>query len=241
MSRQKTKSMLMEGLQNDLSNCSDFVVQKIVTEPSGLEIYKLYFNMLINMQIIDEEILKPLANNLASVNNTTDLQKLITEGKIYHIDIKVTTDKDKIIEAILDGCFALVCEEQGYVFDTRNYSRRSIDEPANESVVIGPREGFIESRTTNISLIRRRLQSPKLKVLDETIGTETKTTVSVLYMEGTANPELVKDVVKRIKSIDIPALISITDFEEHRVERKYSIFPQLISTEKPDKVAANII
>ena len=100
--KQKTKSMLMEGLQNDLSNCSDFVVQKIVSEPSGLEIYKLYFNMLINMQIIEEEILKPLANNLASVNNTTDLQKLITEGKIYHIDIKVTTDKDKIIEAILD-------------------------------------------------------------------------------------------------------------------------------------------
>ena len=239
--KQETKSMLMESLQNDLSNCSDFVVQKIVSEPSGLEIYKLYFNMLINMQIIDEEILKPLANNLASVNNTTDLQKLITEGKIYHIDIKVTTDKDKIIEAILDGCFALVCEEQGYIFDTRNYSRRSIDEPANESVVIGPREGFIESRTTNISLLRRRLQSSKLKVLDETIGTETKTTVSILYMEGTANPELVKDVVDRIKSIDIPALISITDFEEHMVERKYSIFPQLISTEKPDKVAANII
>ena len=49
--------------------------------------------------------------------------------------------------------------------------------------------------------------------------------------------EVVKDVVERIKSIDIPALISITDFEEHMVERKYSIFPQLISTEKPSNPA----
>lgn len=235
------KSMLMESIAETLKDCSDFCVQKIVNETTGVEIYKLYFNMLINMEIIDEEILKPLANNLDSVANTSDLQKLIVEGKIYHIDIKVETDEDKIITSILDGCFALVCEEQAYVFDTRNYSRRSIDEPANESVVIGPREGFIEARTTNISLIRRRLQTPKLKVVDETIGSESKTTVSILYMEGTANPELVKDVVERIKSIDIPALISITDFEEHMVERKYSIFPQLISTEKPDKVAANII
>jgi len=237
----ENKSKLMENIAETLKNCSDFTMQKVIAEGSNVEIYKLYFNMLINVQIIDEEILKPLANNLGDINNTQDLQNLITEGKIYHSDIKVETDKDKIIEAMLDGCFALVCEEQGYIFDTRGYSRRSIDEPQNESVVIGPREGFIESRTTNISLIRRRLQSAKLKVVDETIGTETKTTVSVLYMEGTANSEVVKDVVERIKSIDIPALISITDFEEHMVERKYSVFPQLISTEKPDKVAANII
>ncbi len=235
------KSKLMESIAETLKDCSDFTMQKIVSENSNVEIYKLYFNMLINVQIIDEEILKPLANNLANIQNTQDLQTLITEGKIYHSDIKVETDKDKIIEAMLDGCFALVCEEQGYVFDTRNYSRRSIDEPQNESVVLGPREGFIEARTTNISLIRRRLQTPKLKVIDEDVGTETKTKVSVLYMEGTADPDLVNDVIERVRSIDIPALISITDFEEHMVERKYSVFPQLISTEKPDKVAANII
>ena len=237
----ENKSKLMESIADTLKNCSDFTMQKIISENSNTEIYKLYFNMLINVQIIDEEILKPLANNLVNINNTQDLQKLITEGKIYHSDIKVETDKDKIIEAMLDGCFALVCEEQAYVFDTRNYSRRSIDEPQNESVVLGPREGFIEARTTNISLIRRRLQTPKLKVIDEDVGTETKTKVSVLYMEGTANQELVNDVLERIRSIDIPALISITDFEENMVERKYSVFPQLVSTEKPDKVAANII
>lgn len=237
----ENKSKLMENIADTLKNCSDFTMQKVIAEGSNIEIYKLYFNMLINVQIIDEEILKPLANNLVNINNTQDLQKLITEGKIYHSDIKVETDKDKIIEAMLDGCFALVCEEQGYVFDTRNYSRRSIDEPQNESVVLGPREGFIEARTTNISLIRRRLQTPKLKVIDEDVGTETKTKVSVLYMEGTANQELVNDVLERIRSIDIPALISITDFEENMVERKYSVFPQLVSTEKPDKVAANII
>ena len=228
--KMENKSKLMENIAESLKDCSDFILQKIVNENSGLEIYKLYFNMLINIPVIDEEILKPLANNISNIHSTTDLQNLITTGAIYHLDIKVETDKDKIIEAILDGCFALVCEEQGYIFDTRGYSRRSIDEPANESVVIGPREGFIESRTTNISLIRRRLQSSKLKVLDETIGTETKTTVSVLYIEGTANSEVVEDVVERIKSIDLPALISITEFEEHMVERKYSIFPQLIST-----------
>jgi len=237
----ENKSKLMENIAETLKNCSDFTMQKVIAEGSNVEIYKLYFNMLINVQIIDEEILKPLANNMANINNTQDLQNLITEGKIYHSDIKVETDKDKIIEAMLDGCFALVCEEQGYVFDTRNYSRRSIQEPENESVVLGPREGFIEARTTNISLIRRRLQTPKLKVIDEDVGTETKTKVSILYMEGTANPELVNDVLERIRSIDIPSLISITDFEENMVERKYSVFPQLISTEKPDKVAANII
>ena len=97
------KSMLMESIAETLKDCSDFAMQKIVNETTGVEIYKLYFNMLVDTQVIDEEILKPLADNLASITNTVDLQKLIVEGKIYHIDIKVETDKDKIITSILDS------------------------------------------------------------------------------------------------------------------------------------------
>ena len=128
----ENKSKLMESIADTLKNCSDFTMQKIISENSNTEIYKLYFNMLINVQIIDEEILKPLANNLGDINNTQDLQKLITEGKIYHSDIKVETDKEKIIEAMLDGIEKktkppLDIDKNIYQMDDRERKRAKIE------------------------------------------------------------------------------------------------------------------
>lgn len=41
------------------------------------------------------------------------------------------------------------------VIDCKNWSLRSVQEPDNERVLQGPREGFNESLLTNLSLLRR--------------------------------------------------------------------------------------
>ena len=60
------------------------------------------------------------------------------------------------------------------------------------------------------------------------------------YVEGLAEDKVVNLVKERIKNINVPSLVSVGDFEEHIIDRKYSIFPQTIATERPDKVAANV-
>lgn len=59
---------------------------------------------------------------------------------------------------------------------------RSIEEPQAEHVVRGPREGFTETIDVNISLLRRRIRSPKLTIQSQKIGKEAQTEVSVTYI-----------------------------------------------------------
>lgn len=231
------KDGLIKDIKDRFSSCSDFVCQSV--NINGFNVYKVYINQLIDNEIVDEAILKPLANcNIYSLNS---IKEYITCGNIYHVDIKEESNLDEIIKSILEANFVLVCENLAYVFDTKGYAKRSIEKPENEISIKGSKESFIETLATNVSLIRRRIQSEKLKSKEFTVGDSTPTKINVMYMEEIVDKTTLNNVFHRIENMSVPCIMSVADFEEHIVDRKYSIFPQTITSERPDKVAANII
>ena len=238
---EENKSELISNICDRFKDCSDFSCQKIVSEVTNIEIYKMCINQFVDKQLIDEVILSPISKEIDNIKSSTDLLNIIKRGKIYHLDVHIETNIDKVVSSILEANFVLVCENAAYIFDAAGFSKRAVDKPESETSVKGAKESFIESASINISLIRRRLHTEKLKVLEETVGEEIKTKINILYIEGIAKEEIVKLVRDRIENIKVPSLVSISDFEEHIVDRKYSIFPQTIATERPDKVAANLI
>ena len=238
--RKENNCDLVSSICDRFKDCSDFLCQKIVSGVTNVEIYKMSINQFVDKQIIDEAILRPISNEIDNIKNSIDLLNVIRSGKIYHLDVVVETDVNKIVSSILGANFVLVCENESYIFNTVNYSKRSIEKPESEVSIKGAKESFIETAAINVSLVRRRLQTEKLKVLDEEIGEETKTKVNIMYVEGIAKEDVVQGIKDRIKNMKVPSIVSVADFEEHIVDRKYSIFPQTIATERPDKVAANL-
>lgn len=237
----ENKITLISNICDRFKDCADFLCTKITSEVTGVEIYKLNIDQFVDKQMIDESILRPLAVEIDNLYNSTDLLNFIKSGKIYHLDVKVETEVEKIVESLLAANFVLVCNEEAFVFSTAGFNKRSVDKPESENSVKGAKESFIESSAINVSLVRRRLQTEKLKLIEENIGEETKTKVSIMYVEGIAKEEIINKVRERIKNIKVPSIVSVSDFEEHVVDRKYSIFPQTIATERPDKVAANLV
>ena len=237
----KSKTNLVSSICDRFQNCSDFICQKIVSDTTSVEIYKMYIDQFVDKLLIDEAVLSPISNELQNIKSSTDILDIIKAGKIYHLDIKVETDVDKIVSSILAANFILVCENEAYIFSAAGFNKRSVEKPENENSVKGAKESFIEASAINVSLVRRRLQTDKLKVVDKMIGEETSTRVSIMYVEGIAKEDVIKKVKDRIDNIKVPSIVSVGDFEEHIVDRKYSIFPQTIATERPDKVAANLI
>lgn len=76
-----------------------------------------------------------------------------------------------------------------------------------------PREGFIEKAEDNVALLRKRLRTPKMKVLDTKVGKYSETSVKVVYLENVADAAFVEDILRRIKKINlirswIPAISS---------------------------------
>ena len=237
----KKNNELISKIVDSFKECDDFLCQKIVCEKSNVEIYKMYINQLVNKNLVDEAILRPLSIHLNEINGSQDMINKLKEGSIYHIDYEILIDSKKIISKILEANYVLVCENIAFVFDVKGYTLRSVEKPESESSSKGAKESFIESYAVNVSLIRRRLQTEKLKVLNKVIGSETPTNISIMYVDGIAKKELIKEVINRVENINIPSLVSSSDFEEHISSRKYSLLPEIIATERPDKVAANLI
>lgn len=96
-----------------------------------------------------------------------------------------------------------------------------------------PREGFIESLGTNISLLRYRLQTPDYRVKSMEIGTKTKSKVAMCYMDGITNPGIIKEVQKRLDAIEIDAVLDSGYLEQFIEDNHWSPFPQIQYTERP--------
>jgi spore germination protein KA len=121
------------------------------------------------------------------------------------------------------------------------WEKRSITEPEAESVVRGPREGFIETLLVNASMVRRKLRSPSLKMKSMQIGRYSQTEVVIAYLQGGVNPELISEMTERLGRIDVDGILESGNIEELIEDNPYSPFPQMQTTERPDVVAANLL
>lgn len=73
------------------------------------------------------------------------------------------------------------------------------------------------------------------------IGTVTKTDVSIMYINGIAKEGIVEEVKKRLKGINIDSILESGYIEQLIEDQVMTPFPTLDHTERPDKVAGNLL
>ena len=162
---------------------------------------------------------------------------------LLEYDVIVTTDIADCTNKLLSGDMLLCIEgEDRYVIiDARMYTTRGITEPPTETVMRGPREGFIEDLKTNLSLLERRLKTPDFAVEHMEIGRRSNTSVALCYISSIADQKVIKNVKKRLSKIDIDG-ITDSHYLVHYIEEKpLSLFNQVGISEKPDIVAAKLL
>ena len=240
--KQKLKTGLIEELKSKFENCVDFVDRSLTQDSAELiNLHIMYFNNLVNIEIIDESILRPISSVIQSFKQEKDVEEYINSGLVYHTEIKKETDLDNICSLLYEGNLALVCTDFAYIFDVKKFEKRSIGDASTEASVKSARDSFIEVAATNLSLARRRIKSNNFKSEEFSVGNDSKTKVYVVYMEGVVNKEVLANIKERIEKIDVAAITSPSMFEENICERPRSIFPQIEYTERPDKFCSCII
>ena len=73
---------------------------------------------------------------------------------------------------------------------------------------------------------------------DITVGERTATDIALLYIKDIANPQIVGKIKGHIERIQIDAILESGYLEQLLKNQGLSIFPQMQTTERPDKVAA---
>jgi spore germination protein KA len=206
-----------------------------------------YFSSLVDADTIHREILKPLMAPLPRADSApvrvSHLKEMLLRDQLYFSEGEWVTDFSTMIEALMKGYSAILVHgiDAALLLKTRNIDQRAIDQPKTEQVIRGPREAFNERLDTNLALLRYRLPTEKLKVKTMKLGRLTKTKVAVCYLEGVTNPSLVQEVMRRLSKIDIDGVLDSGYLEQFLSDNRWTPFPLLQSTERPDKIAAALL
>jgi spore germination protein KA len=153
------------------------------------------------------------------------------------------SDLSNIISSIAEGNTILYFHVEELYLSIKTFSAptAAISDTDTESSVIGPQNAFTESLETNLSLIKRRIQNPNIKIQNFVLGSETNTKVSVLYMDDIVNKENLDIVIKKIEKVDHLAFNDISILQQLMDNHPFSPFPQYHETVRPDIAVSGLL
>ena len=196
---------------------------------------------LVSSEIINTHIVKPLM--LLTPSGKGSLIDNLLTSVVQVGETQVTDNFKNLVENVTYGDTILFADgcAQAAILSTKNFALRSITEPENEKVLGGPREGFTESLTQNISQILRRLRTHELKVRKLTLGRKTQTAICICYIESLVNKEVLQELYRRIGKIDIDGVLEENYIAEIIRDHPYSAFRTTGYTERPDVVVGKLL
>ncbi len=207
----------------------------------------IYIDEFTDQNLLRDSVLIPLMAKLKKTEITKTKAVLAPESLIFDTLASHRIENLFTIQSILDsmllGQSVLLAQgwTQALAIDTEGLERRSIEEPESEVAVRGPRDGFAEGIETNISLIRRRIRHPYLKIKMLTKGRLTRTRVAIVYIKGLARCDVLDEVMARLNRIDTDSVLESGVIEEFIEDSPFSPFPQMDITERPDRVASFLL
>ena len=156
---------------------------------------------------------------------------------------QLVTSVNEVVTAMLNGSIAIAIKSCSFfiTIEMGNTQFRQVSEPTSQTVIRGPKDSFVESLSTNQSLIRRRIRNKNLHFEEFIIGHETKTKINIVYVKGIANEEIIEEIRTRLNKINVSAIFESANIEELIADKTLTVFPLALNTERPDTVAGNIM
>ncbi|WP_309119552.1 spore germination protein [Paenibacillus sp.] len=241
----------IERAVRDLGASDDVVIRPVRYEQSEeAAAAVVYIDGLSDADVVNSYIFDMLNRSLYDVfrheeaeERKIDMARLARELLVGIGSIRSATDMGSVYRHLLSGEAIIFIDgmDCAYRADIRQWKGRDITESSNQTSVRGPRESFTETLRTNTSLIRRRIKDPRMRLETTAIGRRTRTDVTLVYLDGIAKPSVVAETRKRLRSIDIDSVLDSGYIEELIEDGRYSLFPTIYNTEKPDGVASQLL
>ena len=235
MKKDISPEALAKELSESFADSCDFALRQTLL-PCGVTVYTASFIVYCDKTYISEAFLQPLL----LVNDKKYLVSSITASKLMTLN-----EAEDAKKALLGGCAVMFFENDGELFiyttDARSALNRSISEPNGETVVRGPREGFVENAEVNVALLRKRIKTENLCVEKAFCGNVASTDIYIVYIKGVADNKSVQRIKKRISEINLSGVIDSGYIEHTLGDSRYPLFPDVGNSEKPDKVAAKLL
>ena len=197
----------------DKTIINDFILRQLMVKPQNK----------LNRPVINSDY---ILNNLLTVNQ-------VVKGADFNV----------IHKQILNGLTALFVDgmNECFLIESRGFDKRSVTTPSTEQVIKGSQEGFVENLRTNITLVRKMIKNKDLITEMIPTGKVDNSMCAIVYIKNITNEKIVQELKRRIRSIDVDFVPGEGVLDQLVEDHPYSIFPQILSTERPDRTASLIM
>lgn len=234
----KNEKMLDEYFRTDRN--FDVVNTRFHVTKREAKLY--YIDGFVNNEI-SERVMNFMMSTSEQIPDGTSPEEFV-ESVVSYIEMDISTDMATISKVVYSGAILMIVDgfSTAFLIKTRNYPRRSVQEPDNDKVLRGAHDGFVEALLINTALIRRRIRDRDLIMEVHEAGKRSRTDIAICYLDGKADMKTVKMLRKKISEIDVNTLsMSQESLIECLVKKQiFNPFPKVRYTERPDSAAACI-
>lgn len=217
---------------------SDFETRTLRSGANTLHAY--FIDGLVTGSFVAEYIFQPVVQLLPE--SVPEAYEAALHGGVYNAVARPCKDIADVAVKLVNGFCVLLFPGVGAIaFEVRTGVGRSPNPPEVENTVKGPKDAFVETIRINTSLLRRHLRTPDLRITGMTVGKRSLTNVGVVWIEGITNKVLVERMKNRLKTIDTDALLSPAAVEEYVTGSRWTAFPLLQYTERPDRFCQGLL
>ena len=221
------------------ADAADFTARELSV--AGTVCTLCFLDGLVSGSEIGELVIRPLEQLSGWPLPGALLERAVSAGAQTAV-AAVCEDVTEAEEKLLTGFCLLIVPGAGIAaFETKTGEKRGPSEPEVESTTRGPKDAFTETARTNTGLLRRHLRTSRLRLWETSVGRESRTGVSLLWLEGLTDPETVRRMQNRLASIDTEDLLTPAAVEHVLPGKRRTAFPLLQYTERTDKFAAGLL
>lgn len=230
---------LDRAIQNQFSEAADFCIRKLKLQEHTVYVYGI--DGLISGGDCSQYILQPMAELLRG-NTMEELYENALYSAVYNSVALPCENLSDIYKKLVNGFSVVTFPGVGAIaFEVKTGDKRGPKPPEVENTVKGPKDAFVETGRSNTSLVRRHLRTPDLRIYETCVGERSLTTVSLVWVQGITDPELVEKMKKRLSEIHIDGLLSTAAVEEYVTGSRLTAFPLLQYTERPDTFCRGLL
>ena len=231
--------MTDENISHIFRDAADFVRRQLCC--GDFTLYTYAIDGLIAAAYASDYIFKPITQHLTA-STMQELYDHAMKGMIYNSVAVPCEDLDQIAFLLVNGFCVVLFPGVGAIgFEVKTPDKRGTSAPEVENTVKGAKDAFVETVRSNTSYVRRHLRSPDLRIYETQVGRRSLTNISIVWLEGITNPELVERMKQRIGTIDIDGLLSPAAVEEYVTGSRATAFPLLQYTERTDRFCQGIL
>lgn len=233
----------IENIFNNLNNLngkSSDIVTRII-EKNKRKIGYIYLESVSSDDKISDFLNKSIVNldKKRPFNSFFELVK----NSIFNSKVKVIETYEELFYHLASGFTIIVFDDeiQAIAVETRQKLDRGVTESTSETITRGPKDSFTENHNMNLGLIRKRIKDSNLWFEEVIVGKRTKSKVTVAYIKDIVPNYKIKKIIDELNDINIDGIIDTGYIRELLEKDQKSVFPKVISTERPDFACTSLL